>query len=243
MTAITSRQDVIDLMKFIVADKSSKNLKTGLDMVSNSRCWIQRLAWCHGHLSITDWPEQDYDFLRHTYEDMSKDKGLSGRAVGTRPAVRSSRHGLEESQMQRIYSFALSKLNKAQMLLHNVFASLTLQTAMRPLEMCNIVSLDLSMSIRSDLKFGPVKLFELGGVGKAKVNATSEKSVWVMRHPGISVDDPVYWMAASLMYDDCRLAEDGHGRFIDLVTSKKEGKSCSTTVPCQSCQWLPIPCN
>lgn len=53
----------------------------------------------------------------------------SGLVVGVRDTVTSSRHVLEEYQMQQTYRFTLTQLPKRQMLLHNVFASLTLQTA------------------------------------------------------------------------------------------------------------------
>ena len=130
----------------------------------------------HGYISQDDWPAQQYEFLEAVLQSMSIGKGRSGIAVGTRKAVRSSRHALEEDQMQKTYLYALAKqpLHQHLMLLHNLFASLTMQTAMRPLEMSNIVSLDLSMAVRSDLKFGKVHLFELGGVGKAKANAVAE---------------------------------------------------------------------
>ncbi|KAL0042213.1 hypothetical protein WJX77_006273 [Trebouxia sp. C0004] len=89
--------------------------------------------------------------------------------------VNSSRHALEEHQMQQTYRFALTQLPKRQMLLHNVFVSVKLQTTVRPNEMSYMVSLDMSMSVRPHLKFGNVHLFELGGVGQAKVNAAAEK--------------------------------------------------------------------
>ena len=96
-------------------------------------------------------------------------------AVGIRDMVNSSRHALEEHQMQQTYRFALTQLPKRQMLLHNVFVSVTLQTTVRPNEMSYMVSLDMSMSVRPHLKFGNVHLFELDGVGQAKVNAAAEK--------------------------------------------------------------------
>ena len=89
--------------------------------------------------------------------------------------VNPSRHALEEHQMQQTYCFALTQLPKRQMLLHNVFVSVTLQTTVRPNEMSYMVSLDMSMSVRPHLKFGNVHLFELDGVGQAKVNAAAEK--------------------------------------------------------------------
>ena len=126
--------------------------------------------------------------------------------------------------MQQTYRFALTKLPKRQMLLHNVFASLTLHTAVRPNQMSYMVSLDMSMSVRPHLKFGNVHLFELGGVGKAKVNAAAEKYTWVLRRPKVDIDDLVFWLAASLIDDDIRLAADGHGSFIEMLATQRTGK-------------------
>lgn len=98
------------------------------------------------------------------------------------------------------------------MLLHNVFASLTLHTKVRPNRMSYMVSLDMSMSVRHKrhhLKFGHVHMFELGGVGKAKVNAAAKKYIWVLRRPKVDIDDYFFWRTALLIDDDSRLAEDG----------------------------------
>ena len=110
------------------------------------KTWTQRLAWYHGYISKEDWPEGDHSFLKHIRMDPAL--ASSGLAVGVRDTVTSSRHVLEEHQMQQTYRFALTQLPKRQMLLHNVFACLTLQTTVRPNEMSYMVSLDMSMSIR-----------------------------------------------------------------------------------------------
>ena len=166
-------------MEYAVAAKCQT--KWAQKTISMVKTWTQRLAWYHGYISKEDWPEGDHSFLKHIRMDPGQ--ASSGLAVGVRDTVTSSRHVLEEHQMQQTYRFALKQLPKRQMLLHNVFASITLQTTVRPNEMSYMVSLDMSMSIRPHLKFGDVHLFELGGVGKAKVNAAAEKYTWVAAAP------------------------------------------------------------
>ena len=75
--------------------------------------------------------------------------------------------------------------------------------------------------MRPHLQIGHVLLFELGGVGNAKVNAAAEKFTWVLRHPKVDIDDPVFWLAALLIADDIKLAEDGHGSFIEMLTTQR----------------------
>ena len=224
VTAITNKQEVCEFVEHAVKVKG--NTKWGKQTVAAVKTWIQRLAWYHGYISKEDWPANDHAFLKHIC--VNSDQANNGLAVGVRDTVTSSRHVLEEEQMQQTYRFALRQLPKRQMLLHNVFASLTLQTAVRPNQMSYMVSLDVSMSVRPHLKFGDVHLFELGGVGKAKVNAAAEKFTWVMRHPKVDNDDPVFWLAASLIHDDIKLAEDGHGSFIEMLTTQRTGVPVST---------------
>ena len=38
------------------------------------------------------------------------------------------------------------------------------------------------------------------------------------------IDDSVFWLAASLIDDDIRLAEDGHGSFIEMLTTQRTGQ-------------------
>ena len=219
VTAITSLQEVCDFMEYAVAVKSKT--RWSQQTIAAVKTWTQRLAWYHGYISKEEWPEGDHSFMKHIR--MDPDQASSRLAVGTRNSVTSSRHALEQHQMQQTYRFALTRVSKRQMLLHNVFANLTSQTTVRPNEMSYMVALDMSMSVRPHLKFGQVHLFELGGVGKAKVNAAVEKFAWVLRHPKVDIDDPVFWLAASLMEDDTRLAEDGHGSFIEMLATQRTG--------------------
>lgn len=220
VTAITSQQEVCDFVEYAVVAKSKT--KWAPQTITAVKTWTQRLAWYHGYISKDDWPEGDHSFLKHIRMDPGQ--ASSGLAVGVRDTVTSSRHALEDHQMQQTYRFTLIQLPKRQMLLHNVFASLTLQTTVRPNEMSYMVSLDMSMSKRPHLKFGDVHLFELGGVGRAKVNAAAKKYTWVLRHPKVDIDDAVFWLAASLIHDDITLAEDGHGSFVEMLATQRTGK-------------------
>ena len=171
VTGITNQQEVRDFMEHAVAVKS--RTKWAQQTITAVKTWTQRLAWYHGYISREDWPEGDHSFLEHIRMDPAQ--ASSGLAVGIRDTVNSSRRVLEEHQMQQTYRFARIQVPKRHMLLHNVYSSVTLQTTVRPNEMSYMVSLDMSMSVRPHQKFGNVHLFELGGVGKAKVNAAAEK--------------------------------------------------------------------
>ena len=148
VTAITSQEEVCDFMEYAVAAK--RETRWAQKTITAVKTWTQRLAWYHGYISKEDWPEGDHSFLKHIR--MHSGQASSGLAVGVRDTVTSSRHALEDHQMQQTYRFALTQLPKRQMLLHNVFASLTLQTTVRPNEMSYMVSLDMSMSKRPHLK-------------------------------------------------------------------------------------------
>ena len=140
VTGITNQQEVRDFMEHSVAVKS--RTKWAQQTITAVKTWTQRLAWYHGYISREDWPEGDHSFLRHIRMDPAQ--ASSGLAVGIRDTVNSSKHVLEEHQMQQTYRFALTQVPKRQMLLHNVYASVTLQTIVRPNEMSYMVSLDMS---------------------------------------------------------------------------------------------------
>lgn len=137
-------------MEYAAVAKS--NTKWAQQSFTAVKTWTQRLAWYHGYISKEDWPEGDHSFLKHIR--IHSGQASSGLAVGVRDTVTSSRHALEEHQMQETYRFALRQLPKRKMLLHNVFASLTLQSEVRPNQMSYMVALDMSMSVRPHLKFG-----------------------------------------------------------------------------------------
>lgn len=197
MTAITSQQEVRDFVEHAVAVKS--RTKWAQQSITAVKTWTQRLAWFHGYISKEDWLEGDHSFLKHIRMDPAQ--ASSGLAVGIRDTVTSSRHALEKHQMQQTYRFALTQLPKRQMLLHNVFASLTLQTTVGPNEMSYMVSLDMSMSVRPHLKFGNVHLFELGGVGKAKVNKL-QRSVFTTHWSACRIKS-AFICAAWMLQDQC----------------------------------------
>lgn len=116
VTAITSKQEVCEFVEH--AARVKINTKWAKQTMAAVRSWTQRLAWYHGYISKEDWPANDHAFLKHIC--VNSDQANNGLAVGVRDTVTSSRHVLEEEQMQQTYRFALRQLPKRQMLLHNV---------------------------------------------------------------------------------------------------------------------------
>lgn len=49
------------------------------------------------------------------------------------------------------------------------------------------------------------------------------RSVWLLRHLKVDIDDAAFWQATSLIHDSIRLDADGHGHMLEMVASHKTG--------------------